>query len=94
MKDASVQMLDMWKRALRNLVAKLLPRGVPELRRNDPCHCGSGRKYKRCCLAKDAETLRDRRANAAAAAGNDFGGRATIAGRALEAANRYRRPKG
>lgn len=23
--------------------------------RNDPCHCGSGRKYKHCCLAKDEE---------------------------------------
>lgn len=22
-------------------------------RRNDPCHCGSGRKYKNCCLEKD-----------------------------------------
>jgi len=21
--------------------------------RNDPCHCGSGQKYKRCCLDKD-----------------------------------------
>ena len=21
--------------------------------RNDPCPCGSGRKYKRCCLARD-----------------------------------------
>ena len=21
--------------------------------RNDPCHCGSGKKYKRCCLEKD-----------------------------------------
>jgi hypothetical protein len=21
--------------------------------RNDPCHCGSGNKYKRCCLEKD-----------------------------------------
>ena len=20
--------------------------------RNDPCHCGSGLKYKRCCLGK------------------------------------------
>jgi hypothetical protein len=27
--------------------------------RNEPCHCGSGRKYKHCCLEKD---------NAAAAA--------------------------
>jgi len=24
--------------------------------RNEPCPCGSGRKYKQCCLAKD-ETL-------------------------------------
>jgi len=23
--------------------------------RNDPCPCGSGQKYKRCCLAKDQE---------------------------------------
>ena len=22
--------------------------------RNDPCHCGSGQKYKRCCLAQTA----------------------------------------
>jgi hypothetical protein len=21
--------------------------------RNEPCHCGSGRKYKKCCLWKD-----------------------------------------
>ncbi|MET0342366.1 MAG: SEC-C metal-binding domain-containing protein [Polyangiales bacterium] len=21
--------------------------------RNDPCHCGSGQKYKKCCSAKD-----------------------------------------
>lgn len=23
--------------------------------RNDPCHCGSGKKYKHCCYAKDSE---------------------------------------
>jgi len=22
--------------------------------RNDPCHCGSGKKYKKCCEDKDA----------------------------------------
>ncbi|WP_225218972.1 YecA family protein [Fictibacillus norfolkensis] len=22
--------------------------------RNEPCHCGSGKKYKKCCLAKDS----------------------------------------
>ena len=26
--------------------------------RNDPCPCGSGQKYKRCCLAKDQEAER------------------------------------
>ncbi|MCG3119581.1 MAG: hypothetical protein ALAOOOJD_02011 [bacterium] len=24
-----------------------------KLGRNDPCHCGSGKKYKKCCLEKD-----------------------------------------
>ncbi len=23
------------------------------LERNDPCHCGSGKKYKNCCRDKD-----------------------------------------
>jgi len=23
------------------------------LKRNDPCHCGSGKKYKNCCMKKD-----------------------------------------
>ena len=23
--------------------------------RNDPCTCGSGKKYKKCCMLKDAE---------------------------------------
>jgi hypothetical protein len=33
--------------------------------RNDPCHCGSGRKYKHCCLAKDeAESAAARKAAA------------------------------
>ena len=28
---------------------------MAKIGRNDPCPCGSGKKYKRCCLAKDAE---------------------------------------
>ena len=28
-------------------------RGEPKIGRNDPCPCGSGKKYKKCCLAKD-----------------------------------------
>jgi len=30
--------------------------------RNDPCPCGSGRKYKHCCLIKEQEAERARRA--------------------------------
>lgn len=32
-------------------------RSVQHIGRNEPCHCGSGRKYKRCCFQKDAERL-------------------------------------
>jgi len=35
------------------------------LGRNDPCHCGSGRKYKHCCLAKDEAEVRAASAEAA-----------------------------
>lgn len=27
-----------------------------KLKRNDPCHCGSGDKYKKCCLPADEAT--------------------------------------
>jgi hypothetical protein len=30
--------------------------------RNDPCHCGSGQKYKRCCQEKDERAERGPRA--------------------------------
>jgi hypothetical protein len=38
------------------------------LGRNDPCRCGSGKKYKQCCLGKDEEAARAARAKAAAEA--------------------------
>jgi hypothetical protein len=34
--------------------------------RNEPCDCGSGRKYKQCCLAKDEAAAAKARAEAAA----------------------------
>jgi tetratricopeptide (TPR) repeat protein len=34
--------------------------------RNDPCRCGSGKKYKRCCMDRDAEAARASLAAAAA----------------------------
>ena len=32
----------------------------PPLGRNAPCHCGSGRKYKRCCMEHDRTADRER----------------------------------
>lgn len=29
-------------------------------KRNDPCHCGSGKKYKNCCLEKDQSNLKSK----------------------------------
>ncbi len=29
-------------------------RDTPKIGRNDPCPCGSGKKYKKCCLAREA----------------------------------------
>ena len=32
-----------------------LERSTPKVGRNDPCPCGSGKKYKRCCLGNTAK---------------------------------------
>jgi hypothetical protein len=34
-------------------------RPIPKIGRNEPCPCGSGKKYKKCCLDKEPELLRD-----------------------------------
>lgn len=34
-------------------------RTIPKVGRNEPCHCGSSKKYKKCCLAKDQVLLSD-----------------------------------
>jgi len=34
---------------------------MAKIGRNDPCACGSGKKYKKCCMARDqAATLAER----------------------------------
>ena len=39
--------------------------------RNDPCRCGSGKKYKQCCLDKDEAAAREARAKETVAAPPD-----------------------
>ena len=36
-----------------------LRRAVARRGRNEPCHCGSGKKYKRCCYEKDQKRLHE-----------------------------------
>lgn len=55
--------------ALANRAAARMNDGIPhdagetyvrahrKLGRNEPCHCGSGQKYKRCCLEDDRQFL-------------------------------------
>jgi len=40
------------------------PREVVQVGRNDPCPCGSGEKYKNCCIEKGDTFLRKMAAKA------------------------------
>jgi uncharacterized protein YecA (UPF0149 family) len=33
-------------------------RTSPKIGRNEPCPCGSGKKYKKCCLGEDERDFR------------------------------------
>ena len=82
--EAGVQ--SMWRRHVE-----------PTMGRNDPCHCGSGKKYKQCCLGKDEETARAARAKAAAEAPAPSAEPARVRPRALprtrrDSPGRRRRP--
>jgi len=37
---------------VQNRYLSMYVREEPKVGRNDPCPCGSGKKYKKCCLAK------------------------------------------
>ncbi len=60
--------LDIWRRDPIGLVpekhqaelatANTMRRAVSRIGRNEPCPCGSGKKYKHCCIEKDQERLR------------------------------------
>jgi SWIM/SEC-C metal-binding protein len=34
----------------RAILAREPARAAPKIGRNDPCHCGSGKKFKKCCV--------------------------------------------
>jgi hypothetical protein len=46
---------------LKSMVDWFMPKEEEAARalpgRNEPCHCGSGIKYKKCCMAEDERKL-------------------------------------
>jgi uncharacterized protein len=49
--DAIVEVREYWM-ALRN-PPQTVRRESPKIGRNDPCPCGSGKKFKQCCGAPE-----------------------------------------
>ena len=43
---------------MTDLFEEIFPHDHPSPGRNDPCYCGSGAKYKRCCESVDREAWR------------------------------------
>ena len=40
----------------RAFIARQPAPSVPKVGRNDPCPCGSGKKFKRCCAGRQPQT--------------------------------------
>jgi len=83
----------MLKAILQKLAALLAPKEVPPLGRNEPCHCGSGRKYKKCCLEKDAGRLRSEREAGPMATGSAVSPRGPAAAAGPQRANDVQAPR-
>ncbi len=48
--DKVFDLFDYWSDTRRGAIALPDVRGHAKVGRNDPCPCGSGRKFKRCCM--------------------------------------------
>jgi uncharacterized protein len=46
------QVAGLWHRTQPPAMPAVAPENALRVGRNDPCPCGSGRKYKNCCLRK------------------------------------------
>jgi hypothetical protein len=47
---------DVWEPNSGPIGQETYVREIPKIGRNEPCPCGSGKKYKKCCLQKKAGT--------------------------------------
>jgi len=59
LKSCRLPILDLVTEKTSNTLAQgaTMRRAVAKTGRNDPCPCGSGKKYKHCCIEKDNERL-------------------------------------
>jgi hypothetical protein len=59
LQNCRLPILDLVGEKTSNALAQgtTMRRAVAKVGRNDPCPCGSGKKYKHCCLEKDNERL-------------------------------------
>jgi hypothetical protein len=59
LQSCRLPILDLVTEKTSNLLAQgaTMRRAVAKVGRNDPCPCGSGKKYKHCCIEKDTERL-------------------------------------
>ena len=49
--DATPELLEQVKAAARKILGqKPMRREEPKVGRNEPCPCGSGKKFKKCCI--------------------------------------------
>ncbi len=48
----ALRMHHYWMQKCAELPPEQVVRGEPKVGRNDPCPCGSGKKFKQCCLSK------------------------------------------
>ena len=83
----------MIKSILDRLAALFATKEVPPLGRNEPCHCGSGRKYKKCCLEKDAGRLRSERELGPISAGSSLSPRGPAGNAGPQRANDVHAPR-
>ena len=60
---------------------------MTKIGRNSLCHCGSGLKYKHCCLSKDEAQELEENERAGRRAENVIGGSATIFRHAIDRAH-------
>ena len=83
----------MLKAMLHRLAAFFAPKAIPTLGRNEPCHCGSGRKYKKCCLETDAGRLRSEREAGPMATGSSVSERGPAGNAGPQRANDVHAPR-